>query len=144
MNVNGCSLFQYTTSHEQRSHVPQVQPLGNTVDLQRASYSNRIGESEFAVIWRDPDFDPRRPAFYYLRVLEIPWALPSGRRLTAHTTTSKISPMQCRWWRRKGPTVLLSGIPRCRDSSSLRDMEESLVSLGEVEPVLRPGFSLRK
>ena len=47
-------------------------PVGNTVDLQRASYSNRIGEPEFAVIWRDPDFDPRRPAFYYLRVLEIP------------------------------------------------------------------------
>ena len=49
-----------------------VNPVGNTVDLQSASYSNRIGEPEFAVIWRDPDFDPRRPAFYYLRVLEIP------------------------------------------------------------------------
>ena len=39
-----------------------------------------------------------------------------ARRLTVNTTTSKISPMQCRWWRRKEPTVPRSGIPRRSDS----------------------------
>jgi hypothetical protein len=47
-------------------------PVGNTVDLARASYSNTIGAGELGAVWRDPDFDPKRAAVYYLRVLEIP------------------------------------------------------------------------
>ncbi|MGE0387882.1 MAG: DUF3604 domain-containing protein [Gammaproteobacteria bacterium] len=46
--------------------------VGNTVDVKNASYTNDIGAPELAVAWTDPDFDPARPAFYYLRVLEIP------------------------------------------------------------------------
>jgi hypothetical protein len=47
-------------------------PVGNTVDLGSASYSNRIGAAQLATVWEDPDFDPARPAFYYVRVLQIP------------------------------------------------------------------------
>jgi hypothetical protein len=50
----------------------RVAPVGNTVDVARASYANSIGDPELAVVWRDPDFDPAEPAFYYLRVIEIP------------------------------------------------------------------------
>lgn len=46
--------------------------VGNTVDLEAATYLNSIGASQLAVVWRDPDFDPKQPAFYYARVLEIP------------------------------------------------------------------------
>ena len=46
--------------------------VGNTVDLQKATYTNTIGAPELAVVWRDPHFDPTAPAAYYLRVLEIP------------------------------------------------------------------------
>ena len=49
-----------------------VEPVGNTVDLGDASYSNRIGDPELRTVWRDPDFDASEPAFYYARVLQIP------------------------------------------------------------------------
>ncbi|MEM0946577.1 MAG: DUF3604 domain-containing protein [Pseudomonadota bacterium] len=47
-------------------------PVGNTVDLETASWSNTIGTSELVTVWTDPDFDPAERAFYYARVLEIP------------------------------------------------------------------------
>ena len=50
----------------------QVKPVGNTVDVKEASYTNSIGDPELAVVWTDPDFDKDELAFYYVRVLEIP------------------------------------------------------------------------
>ncbi|GAA4826958.1 DUF3604 domain-containing protein [Algivirga pacifica] len=46
--------------------------VGNTVDLKSATWTNTIGASELATVWKDPDFDPSLKAFYYVRVLEIP------------------------------------------------------------------------
>ncbi len=46
--------------------------VGNTVDLDTASWTNTIGASELATVWSDPDFDAAESAFYYVRVLEIP------------------------------------------------------------------------
>ena len=46
--------------------------VGNTVDTRTARYVNSIGAAELAVAWRDPAFVAQRPAFYYVRVLEIP------------------------------------------------------------------------
>ena len=47
-------------------------PVGNTVDAESASFTNTIGASELATVWRDPDFNPGQKAFYYARVIEIP------------------------------------------------------------------------
>ncbi len=47
-------------------------PVGNTVDLATGLYSNSIGAPQLRVVWEDPDFDRGQPAFYYVRVLEIP------------------------------------------------------------------------
>jgi Protein of unknown function (DUF3604) len=47
-------------------------PVGNTVDVGNASYTNTIGEAVLGTFWVDPDFDPSLRAFYYVRVLEIP------------------------------------------------------------------------
>ena len=46
--------------------------VGNTVDVANANWTNTIGASELAVVWTDPDFDPKQRAFYYTRVIEIP------------------------------------------------------------------------
>ena len=50
----------------------KVRPVGSTVDIQDASYTNSIGDPELVVVWTDPDFKPDELAFYYVRVLEIP------------------------------------------------------------------------
>ena len=47
-------------------------PVGNTVNVADASYSNSIGDPFMAAAWTDPDFDAEQRAFYYVRVLEIP------------------------------------------------------------------------
>ncbi len=47
-------------------------PVGNTVDVADASYTNTIGDPVMAVHWVDPNFDPKQRAFYYVRVIEIP------------------------------------------------------------------------
>lgn len=49
--------------------LPQV---GNTVDVETATYTNDIGDVQLSAVWTDPDFDPRNSAAYYVRVLEIP------------------------------------------------------------------------
>jgi len=50
----------------------KLPPVGNTVDLENANWTNTIGASELGAVWSDPDFDPGERAFYYARVLEIP------------------------------------------------------------------------
>ena len=50
----------------------KLPPVGSTVDVANAKYANTIGSVFLTAAWRDPDFDAKQRAFYYVRVLEIP------------------------------------------------------------------------
>lgn len=46
--------------------------VGNTVNVEDASFTNAIGDALLFGYWKDPEFDAAQRAFYYVRVLEIP------------------------------------------------------------------------
>jgi hypothetical protein len=61
----------------------KLPPVGNTVDVARATWTNTIGSPELITVWVDPEFDASQPAVYYARVLEIPtprWTAYEARR----------------------------------------------------------------
>jgi hypothetical protein len=58
-------------------------PVGTTVDVANATYTNTIGAPELIAVWKDPAFDAKQLAFYYVRVLEIPtprWTAYDAKR----------------------------------------------------------------
>jgi hypothetical protein len=52
----------------------KLPPVGNTFDPKTGRAPNTIGAVQLVGEWTDPDFDPKAPAIYYARVLEIPTA----------------------------------------------------------------------
>jgi hypothetical protein len=57
--------------------------VGNTVDVENATWTNTIGTPELIKVWTDPDFDASLPAAYYVRVIEIPtprWTAYEAKR----------------------------------------------------------------
>ncbi|MCP8941003.1 DUF3604 domain-containing protein [Alsobacter sp. SYSU M60028] len=89
----------------------RLPPVGSTVDVPNATWTNTIGGPELIAVWKDPDFDPKQRAFYYGRVLEIPtprWTaydakyyglklapnLPTSQQERAYTSPIWYSPAQ--------------------------------------------------
>jgi len=61
----------------------KLPPVGNTVDVANASWTNTIGDPELITVWKDPSFDSKQRAVYYARVLEIPtprWTAYDAKR----------------------------------------------------------------
>lgn len=76
-------------------------PVGNTVDIKTATYTNSIGAPELSVVWTDPDFDPAVRAFYYIRVLEIPtprWSTYDAAKLGIKPRKDVEATIQERAW----------------------------------------------
>jgi hypothetical protein len=65
------------------SKTGKLPPVGSTVDVANATWTNTIGDPELITVWKDPEFDPKQRAFYYARVLEIPtprWTAYDAKR----------------------------------------------------------------
>ncbi|MDV7144636.1 DUF3604 domain-containing protein [Tropicimonas sp. TH_r6] len=50
----------------------KLPPVGNTVDLETAMFTNEIGAPVLMGRWTDAEYDPQAIAFYYARAIEIP------------------------------------------------------------------------
>lgn len=76
-------------------------PVGNTVDLKNAKYSNSIGAVQFLTTWTDPSFKASQNAFYYVRVIEIPtprWSTYDAVTLGIPVRTDIPATIQERAW----------------------------------------------
>ncbi len=72
----------------------KLPPVGNTVDVANATWTNTIGAPELIGVWKDPSFDPALRAVYYARVVEIPtprWTAYDAKRFGV--TMPKDAPM---------------------------------------------------
>ena len=76
-------------------------PVGSTVNVADASYTNTIGDATMQVVWWDPDFDASQAAFYYVRVLEIPtprWSTYDAKALGIDPPADFPAEIQERAW----------------------------------------------
>ncbi|MDQ3021832.1 MAG: DUF3604 domain-containing protein [Bacteroidota bacterium] len=79
----------------------KLPPVGNTVDVKNATYTNTIGNTELTGYWTDPDFDPAVPSCYYIRVLEIPvprWSTYDAKALGVDVPAGTPTSIQERAW----------------------------------------------
>jgi len=85
----------------QRDANGKLSPVGNTVDLKTATYTNSIGAAVLMGSWTDDKFDPKQNALYYARVLEIPtprWSTYDAVRAKLPLLTDVPATIQERAW----------------------------------------------
>ena len=99
----GEKIYEVALSDDRKvdSKTGKVPPVGNTVDIKKATYTNDIGDTQLSAVWTDPDFDPAQKAAYYVRVLEIPtprWTTYDSVRNNLPLLTDVPATIQERAW----------------------------------------------
>jgi hypothetical protein len=83
------------------SKTGKLPPVGNTVNIKEATYTNNIGDTQLSATWTDPDFKPEHHAVYYVRVLEIPtprWSTYDAKTLGVDPPAGVAATIQERAW----------------------------------------------
>ena len=122
----------------QRGADGKLPPVGVTVDVANASWTNTIGDPELIAVWRDPDFDPGRRAFYYARVIEIPtprWTAYDAKRFGTEMPADARMTTQERAYThpsgtRRTPEVVT---PRQRITQARRSCDGNVRSIFQVD-----------
>jgi len=94
-------IFEVAWSDDRKIVDGKLEPVGNTVDVKDASYTNTIGANQLRTVWTDPDFDPTESAVYLLRVLEIPtprWSTYDAKELGIEIPENLDATVQERAW----------------------------------------------
>ena len=73
----------WSAGRERDPKTGKVPSVGNTVDVENATFTNTIGAPELSAVWKDPEFDASQRAFYYARVHRDPDAALDGVRREA-------------------------------------------------------------
>jgi hypothetical protein len=91
----------WSDGREPDADTGKLPPVGNTVDIANATYSNTIGDAQLSAVWSDPDFDPSQHAMYYVRVIEIPtprWSTYDAKELGMEPLPDVPATIQERAW----------------------------------------------
>jgi len=91
----------WSDNRKLNSKTGKLPPVGNTVDIKKATYRNTIGDSQLSAVWSDPDFDPAQHAVYYARTIEIPtprWTTYDAAKLGVDPPESVDATLQERAW----------------------------------------------
>ena len=97
-------VYDVVWSDEEKRQIDsegRLTPVGNSVNIAEASYTNDIGASQLRTVWTDPDFDPALHAVYYVRVLEIPtprWSTYDAKALGVAPPEGVDAAIQERAW----------------------------------------------
>lgn len=76
-------IYDVVWSGDRKLENGKLPPVGNTVDVANATWTNTIGAPQLVQAWQDPEFNATQRAFYYVRVLEIPtprWTAYDAKR----------------------------------------------------------------
>jgi Protein of unknown function (DUF3604) len=68
------TIFNVAASGSRLRDDGSVEPIDAPIDLKTGKFNTEKGSPELMGVWTDPDFNPEREAYYYVRVLQLPTA----------------------------------------------------------------------